>query len=184
VIEKKKPGVASTGRKLPFPRSDSTDSSLVPIPAQVAIERLKRVLAQIDQLPLSLGPEGCALLDALELAHKIRERIREKARDLLTKNPRAIPHWYTETINRRQLDKDTAKVFEALALSDIVPGLDAITFLKACTVSLPGINRLINEEFNGVGLSLDELDREISQALADVTSFEPVTRLLRDREAK
>jgi hypothetical protein len=114
-VKKKSPArLPTSGRIREASRRDLPDSSLVLTPPQAVVEWLQGVYAAIDQYPMPEDERGCALLDCFELTDKIREKFREKARELLLEKPAAIRHWRAETIERRHLSKDTQAVFEAL----------------------------------------------------------------------
>ena len=147
--------------------------------AQAAIERLQNVLADIDRLPLPIGPTGTAFLDCLELTDKIRDKVRSKARELLLKSPGMIPCWHVSEIPQRRLSPaDTGRVFDALSRED-----DTLTieqFLEGCTTNLAGVRKVLarqNPEWNA-----DEVEHVLNRALVDLISYEKVTRLSRSKD--
>jgi hypothetical protein len=157
-------------------RPDLTAISQTP---QQIVDRLKRVLELIDRLPLPVGQPGCHLLDALDLGDKIRDRIREKARDVLVDRPGAIPHWTAEMRSRRILSRDTVAVYDAL--ESVIPELPAAEFLKYCSTSISGLIRLLKLE----GLSPDQINARLEEVLGEgLLEREVVVSLRRDKEDK
>ena len=116
--------------------------------AQAVVERLQHLLADLDRLPLPIGPLGRQFLDALELCDKIRDKVRSKARELLLKSPGMIPCWHVSEVPQRVLSRDTMRVFDALSRED-----DRLTpeqFLEACTTSLTAARRASRQAESGV----------------------------------
>lgn len=138
---------------------------------------MQYVLADIDSLPLPTGKLGSQFLDALELTDKIREKVRARAKELLLKAPTAIPNWHVNEIPMRTLSKDTTRIFDALSRADDRLSLEA--FVEACTTSLGALRKLLAER--NPDWSADEIERELSRILADLISFEMVTRLSRSK---
>jgi hypothetical protein len=151
-------------------------------PEREIVQRLQYVLAEIDRLPLLTGSLGCQALDCFELVDKIRARYRERARKLLLEQPGAIPNWHCSETPQRVLSKDTARVFDALALRDDM--LTPKRFIGACTVSLSAIRKLITEL--NPDMSPDEVEFTLNRALVDLISYDSITRLSRakDRQLK
>jgi hypothetical protein len=164
--------------------SDAVPGSLKKIttasapPAQAIVERLQHVLADIDNLPLPTGKLGCQFLDALELLDKIREKVRQKARELLLKEPGIIPHWHVSETVQRTLSKNTLQVFIAAAHAD--NGLTGEEFITACTTSLGALRKLLAER--NPHWSADEIERTLNGVLAELISYDTVTRLSRSKD--
>jgi hypothetical protein len=146
--------------------------------AQAAIEGLQHVLAELDRLPLPVGKLGCQFLDALELCDKIREKVRQKARELLLKEPGIIPHWHASETSQRVLSKNTLKVFIAAAHAD--NSLTAEEFITYCTTNLGALRRLLAER--NPDWSPDEIEHVLNHALVDLISYDTVTRLSRSKD--
>jgi hypothetical protein len=136
-----------------------SDSSLVSATPQQIVARLAHVLAQIDRLPLPIGQAGCHLLDALELAAQIREKVREKARELLTEDPRGIANWYLQDgAYVRELGQHTAReVWERIEDDS---GLSLEDFLRCCR---PGLIALEN----AIQCAADPLEPHQARALVN-----------------
>jgi hypothetical protein len=171
---KKKPGVASTGRKLPV-RSDSPDLTAVSQTVQEIVERFELIESQ----PLPLGQSGQLLLDLLERFNMFRDRIREKARYVLVEQPGAIPHWRAEMQSRRSVSRNTLAVYDAV--ESVIPELPEREFLKYCTTSISGLIRLLKLE----GHTSDEINARLEEILGeDLLGHELVVALRRDKEGK
>jgi hypothetical protein len=56
---------------------------------------------------LLTGKLGCQFLDCLELTDRIRTGYRDRVKELLLKEPGAIPNWHVSEIPQRVLSKDT-----------------------------------------------------------------------------
>ena len=121
---------------------------------QDLVERADRFLARINHYRLPDGPEAARVLDLCETFDGIRTRLREKAKQLLLREPNAIPGYHVSEVPQRVLSKDTAKVFRVL--SHAVSEIGAEQFLTACTASLSGVRKLISEL--NPDLSADEID--------------------------
>jgi hypothetical protein len=160
------------------PRSLKKITTAVIPPAQLIVERLQHVLSDIDSLPLPTGKLGCRFLDALELCDKIREKVRQKARELLGKEPGIIPHWHASETSTRTLSKNTLQVFIASAHAD--NGLTAEEFITACTTNLGALRKLLAER--NPDWTPDELERALNRALSDLISYDTVTRLSRSKD--
>ena len=146
--------------------------------AQAAIERLQNVLADIDRLPLPIGPTGTAFLDCLELTDKIRDKVRSKARELLLKSPGMIPCWHVSEVPQRVLSKDTARVFDAISAAG--HGLTIEQFLEGCTTNLTALRKLLagrNPDW-----TRDELEYALNRSLVDLVSYDTVVRLSRTKD--
>jgi len=156
-------------------------SALVPSPQQI-IRRLEALAAQLDSLPLPKGQEGCQLLDALELVDQIRERIRAKARKLLSDSPKAIPHWRAETSTVRRLQRNAQSIWEAV--QDYDGDMSVEHFLEACSISLEGLLSLAREVKPGYlpGIVESEIEEVLDDA--ELIRREPVTRLIRDDKSQ
>jgi hypothetical protein len=76
-------------------------------PTQDLVERTDRFLAEINHYRLPDGPEAARVLDLCETFDGIRTKLREKARELLLREPHAIPHWRVSQIPQRTLSKNT-----------------------------------------------------------------------------
>jgi hypothetical protein len=85
-----------------------SDPSLISANPQQVVQRLRNVIAQLDQLELDMptGATGGALLNALELVDQIRDRIRDKARSVLVDGFEGIEGWHVETQTIHRLCKD------------------------------------------------------------------------------
>jgi hypothetical protein len=58
------------------------------------VQRLEEILLELEgRLPLPTGRVGAGLLDALEIADRIRRVVRAEAKTLLRKAPGALPGW-------------------------------------------------------------------------------------------
>ena len=110
-------------------------------PERQIVEHLQALLAKVDSMELPTGQLGCDFLDCLKITEKISEKVFTKARELLLKEPGAIPHWHVNEFPMRTLSKDTSKVFKALSHAD--DSLDAETLLEACTTNLGAIRKLL-----------------------------------------
>jgi hypothetical protein len=174
----KRRGQATLPSKKDMARSTRQEQLTKVIGAQAIVERLQNVLADIDRLPLPIGKIGCQFLDCLELTDKIRDKVRQKARDLLLKEPGMIPHWHVSEIPQRVLSRDTARVFDALSRED-----DRLTperFLEACTTKLGAVRKLLagqNPEWNA-----DQIEHVLNRVLADLISYEHVAHLARSKD--
>ena len=138
------------------------------------------LLSELDKLSVPIGDDGARLLDALELTDKIREKVRERAKEILLQEPGAIPGWRAqESRPARELIQDPQAIFEALR--EGFPELSFDQFLRACRTSFSQLQGLIlhlrpatNKE--AVGQTLD-------RALSALTKMKggPIVRLLRAR---
>lgn len=154
------------------------ETTLKPPGPQAAVERLQNVLADIDRLPLPVGPVGTQFLDALELTDKIRDKVRQKARDLLLKEPGMIPHWHVSEIPQRVLSKDTARVFDTISAAENGPTIEE--FLEACTTNLTALRKLLAER--NPEWTADDTEHVLNRVLADLISYDTVTRLSRSKD--
>jgi hypothetical protein len=146
--------------------------------AQTGVSALQSTLADIHNLPVLTGEIGCQCLDSFELIDRIRAEYREKARELLLREPAAIPGWRASETSQRALSKDTGEVFTALSRAD-----DSLTrerFVEACTVSLGAIRKLLaerNPQWNP-----DQVEREMNLSLRGLIRYEKIVRLIRSKE--
>ena len=173
----KRRGQATLPTKKDMARSTREQQITKVTGAQVTIERLQNVLADIDRLPLPIGPTGTAFLDCLELTDKIRDKVRQKARELLLKEPGIIPHWHAAETSQRVLSRDTAKVFDAISAAENAPTIEE--FLEACTTNLSSLRKLLAER--NPDWSPDELEYALNRALSELISYDTVTRLSRSK---
>ena len=175
----KAPPTKRVGRA-PLKNDAATASNLAkPTPEALIVERLQRLLAELDRLPLPVGELGCQFLDCLELTDKIREKVRGKARELLLREPGGIiPHWHVSETAQRVLSKETLEVFDALARADDT--LTAERFIDACTVSLGAIRKLFSER--NAGMSVDEVEFTLNRTLENLIHHEMVARLVRSKD--
>ena len=160
-----------------FPQAqqlEATDSRQI-------IERLQVLLAEIDRLDLPVGQLGCEFLDALKIVERVSEKVFAKTRELLKREPTAIPNWHISETAQRVLSRDTQAVFRAL--SDRFE-FDAEDFLQACSVSLGSLRKLISER--NPGMSVDEIEFELNRTLENLIHHELIARLSRakDRQIK
>jgi len=154
-----------------------TTTAVVP-PAQAIVERFQHILAEIERLPLPAGREGTELLDCARFASACIEKIFAKARDLLLKEPDAIPHWHCTKSTQRVLSKDAAKVFEALLRVD--SALTFEEFLAACSTNLTAVRKLIAE--HNPQLTVGEVEFELNRVLKDLISHDAIARLSRAKD--
>jgi hypothetical protein len=147
-------------------------------PERQIVEQLQHALAGIGRLPLLTGRLGCQFLDCLELTDKIRTRYRDRVKELLLKEPGAIPNWHVSEVPQRVLSKNTLKVFIAAAHAD--NGLTAEEFLTACTTSLTALRSILAER--NPDWSPDELEHVLNRVLVDLISYDSVVRLSRSKE--
>ena len=174
-----KPPTKRVGRALSKNDAAPASSKLTKVnPERETVQRLQYVLAEIDRLPLPAGSVGTAFLDALELCDKIREKVRQKARELLLESPGIIPGWSVSEASQRVLSKNTQAVFDALARRDDM--LTPKRFIGACSVSLSAIRKLITEL--NPDMSPDEIEHALNRALSELISFEKVIRLARTKD--
>jgi hypothetical protein len=166
------------GRLLPKKDGHIAAKLTKPTPEREIVQRLQYALAEIDRLPLPIGKLGCQFLDALELCDKIREKVRAKARELLLQEPGIIPCWHVSEVPQRVLSKNTLKVFIAAAHVD--NGLTAEEFLTGCTTSLAALRKLLAER--NPDWSADDLEHLLDRTLADLISYNTVTRLSRSKD--
>jgi hypothetical protein len=139
-----------------------------PTPHKQVLERLKAVLAELGGWSMPIGEEGRAFLDALELTDQIREKARERAKEMLLKEPGIIPGWTAAQGGPvRELDKDTCKVFQALHEAD-----DEVTlprFLESCSISLGAIGKLL-KRFNPA-LSDTQVESQLGRVLEPLIHY-------------
>ena len=140
------------------------------------VQQLQHVLARIDHLSLPTGQLGCEFLDALKLTERISEKIFAKARELLKREPDAIPGWSCNETPHRVVSRDTPAVFRTLSKS---LEIDALDFLHACSVSLGSLRKLIAA--HTIGLSAEEVEFTINRTLENLISYELVARLTRSK---
>jgi hypothetical protein len=165
--------------RAPLKNNAATASKLVkPTSEQAVVERLQRVLAEIDRLPMPVGELGCQFLDAFELCDKIRDKVRQKGRELLLREPGIIPHWHVSEVPQRVLSKNTLQVFIAAAHAD--NSLTAEEFITACTTNLSALRKLLAER--DPHLSPEEIEHALNRVLVDLISYDPVTRLARSKD--
>jgi hypothetical protein len=144
---------------------------------QDLVERADRFLAGINHYRLPDGPEAARVLDLCETFDGIRTKLREKAKELLLREPNAIPGYHVSEVPQRVLSKDTARVFDALSRED-----DRLTperFLDACTTNLGGVRKLLGEQ--NPEWTPDELEHVLNRVLVDLIHFESVVRLSRSK---
>lgn len=60
-------------------------------PAQVMVEKFQEALAELKHRPLPTGPTATELLDTCKFAQAFCEEVFAKARELLKREPEAIP---------------------------------------------------------------------------------------------
>jgi hypothetical protein len=148
---------------------------------RATVERLQAVLAEIDAMPMPIGEPACLLLDALEITDQLRTRIRERAREMLAKEPDSIPGWrVTECAPVRELSRgDTLAVFKLLVEAD-----NAVTgkkFISSASISIGAIEQLLAA--TNPDLSPKEITAAVNDILADRIHFRPgVTRLMRHKD--
>jgi len=175
IPQKKKPTALepSSGRKTDMV-SDPRESSSLALSPQEIVARLRRALKRVELLPLPEGEEGTALLDALELANQIRDKVRAKAREALLEEPGLIPHWSAhESAPVRELSRDGVAVFERLHETD--PALTARLFLQAS-----GLLKLMFAL--NPGTPRVEVEAEVERLLEGLLKLrEPVVRLVRSQ---
>jgi hypothetical protein len=75
------------------PTPDTASQAQVAVSERRVVENLRALLEQVDHLALPTGPLGRDFLDALEVLDQTRLKIRAKARELLLRDPGAIPNW-------------------------------------------------------------------------------------------
>jgi hypothetical protein len=78
----------------------------------------------------------------------------------------------------RTLSKNTARVFDALVRAD--DGLSLEAFVEVCTTSLTALRKLLAER--NPDWTPDELEHLLNRALADLISYERITRLSRSKD--
>jgi hypothetical protein len=142
------------------------------------VEHLQHFLAGIHKSPVLTGKTGCQCLDAFELLDKIRAEYRNKARELLLKEPDAIPGWHVSQTAQRRLSCDTARVFDALSRAD--DGLNLEAFIEACTTNLTALRKLLAER--NPDWTPNELEYALTRALSELVSYDTVTRLSRSKD--
>jgi hypothetical protein len=161
------------------PAAASTDR--MPSQERATVERLQAILAEIDAMPMPIGQPACDLLDALELTDQLRTRIRDRAREMLVKEPDSIPGWtVTQCAPIRELSKsDTLAVFKLLVEAD-----NAVTgrkFISSASISIGAIEQLLAA--TNPDLTPKEVTESVNCILADRIRFRPgVTRLTRHKD--
>jgi hypothetical protein len=101
------------------PTPDTASQAQVAVSKRRVVENLRALPEQVDHLALPTGPLGRDFLDALEVLDQTRLKIRAKARELLLRDPGAIPNWTAvQGGTVRELSKDALAVFAAMAKSD------------------------------------------------------------------
>ena len=141
------------------------------------VQQLQHVLARIDHLPLPIGQLGCEFLDCLKLTERISEKVFTKARELLKREPHAIPGWSCNETPQRVLSRDTTAIFRTISKS---LDIDALDFLQACSVSLSSLRKLI-AEWNP-GIDVDEIEFTLNHTLENLIHHELVARLSRSKD--
>ena len=121
-------------KRVSFPQPQQQLKVAHPTPERQIVESLQRVLSEVDSMALPGGQLGCEFLDALKLVERISEKVFAKARQLLQREPSAIPNWRVNEVPMRTLSKNTLKVFIASAHAD--SSLTAEEFLTYCTTNL------------------------------------------------
>ena len=147
-------------------------------PERQIVEQLQHALAGIDRLPLLTGRLGCQFLDCLELTDKIRTGYRDRVKQLLLKEPDAIPGWRVSETPQRRLSCDTARVFDALSRED-----DRLTperFIEACSTNLGAVRKLLGEQ--NPEWNADQIEHVLNRVLAELISYEHVAHLARSKD--
>jgi hypothetical protein len=169
--KRKRHGVSDMAPSRLLQRSKTTPE----IPnAQAKVEGFQHALAALDNLPLPTGSTATELLDTCKFAQAFCEKVFKKARELLRREPGAIPNWAISEIPQRTLSKDTLRIFDALSRADL---LDAEEFMAACSTSLTALPSALAER--NPHWSVDEIEHVLNRALSDLISFEKVIRLSR-----
>ena len=170
---------ASTKGGHPLPGKTATAAKLVKItPERQIVEHLQAAVAGVHSLPLPTGKLGREALDCLELIDKFRTGYRDRVKQLLLKEPGAIPGWHVSEVPQRRLSCDTARVFDALSRED-----DTLTperFLEGCTTNLTALRKLLAGQ--NPELSPDEIERELNRVLVGLIHYEMTVRLSRSKD--
>jgi hypothetical protein len=127
---------------------------------------------------LLTGKLGCQFLDCLELTDRIRTGYRDRVKELLLKEPGAIPNWHVSEIPQRVLSKDTLEVFDALSREDDTPSPER--FLEACSTNLGAVRKLLAER--NPELPPDQIEHDLNRVLGNLISYETLTRLVRTKD--
>jgi hypothetical protein len=69
--------------------------------AQAKVEGFQHALAVLDESPLPRGSTATDLLDTCKFAQAFCEKVFKKARELLLKEPDAVPGWHVSEIPQR-----------------------------------------------------------------------------------
>jgi hypothetical protein len=164
--------------KAPVKSGSEPDATLVSYKPQQLLRRLDADLEQLSRGVVYTGETGDLALRILKKVEGFITTYEENVKELLERQPHAIPGWRLETQNRRSLSRDTVKVYEALAG---VVELSPEDFLPACAPSISGATKLL--ETQG-GMEAEEANHVIEHALGDcgLLSHEIVHRLVRDKE--
>jgi len=133
------------------------------------LERLKVVLEEIDGWSMPVGEVGTAFLDCLELMDQIREKARQRAKQMLLKEPGVIPDWTASQGSPvRELDNDAWKVFVALQSALATP-LTSEEFIGACRITLQAARQLLSDL--DPSLSPEAVEVQLSRTLADLLHY-------------
>jgi hypothetical protein len=177
---RRKVNVAAPAVPEPPAASDKNTSRDV-LSEQATVERLQAVLAEIDAMPMPIGEPACLLLDALEITDRLRTTIRERAREMLVKEPDSIPGWtVTQCAPIRELSKsDTLAIFKLLVEAD-----NAVTgkkFISSASISIGAIEALLAA--TNPDLTPKEVTAAVNDILADRIHYRPgVARLTRHKD--
>lgn len=60
---------------------------------QNVLGKLETVLAELGHMQLPQGTGGSVLLDAMERVEQVRKTLRDEAKGLLLREPKALPGW-------------------------------------------------------------------------------------------
>ena len=140
------------------------------------VQRLQYILAELSRLPLPIGELGCQLLDAVEYTDKIRIGARQKARELLLREPGIIPHWHVSETAQQRLSPDTTRVFDALSREDDTLSPERF---QACSTNLGAVRKLLAEQ--NPECNADEIEHSLNRLLLDLIRYEHVAHLARSK---
>jgi hypothetical protein len=157
------------GRQKPQVHASNSPLSLEAAESpEKVVTRLRGILADMDQMQLPIGTTGTAFLDALELVDGIRMKVREKAKQLLLKQPDALPGWRaSEGVPVRELSRDASKVLELLSGED--ENLPIETFLSACTTTLNAVRKLLAKRNSD--WSTEQVEFELNRILRPLITY-------------
>src|SRR6516164_9904122 len=149
--------------------------------ASEVVSRLQKLLEELDGLPIPTGSAGTALLESLDLILEIREKVRQRAKEVLLEDSTAIPGWRVqESRPARELVHDPQAIFDALLVT--FPQLSFEEFLTACKTSFAAITKLVTTRLPGEDPRV--LARKIDNALASQTTVKSVERVIKLVRAK